>query len=70
MVKLENTKNLVHVQHYISTFIDSIGNKIHYEYLLDFGTPYIKRVSYGGRSLFTDTYYYTNSNSCVFLLHW
>ena len=60
MVKLENTKNLVHVQHYISTFIDSIGNKIHYEYLLDFGTPYIKRVSYGGRTLFTDTYYYTN----------
>lgn len=48
MVKLENTKNLVHVQHYISTFIDSIGNKILYEYLLDFGTPYIKRVSTEG----------------------
>lgn len=38
----------MHGQHYISTFIDAIGNKIIYENSLNFGTPYIKRVSYGG----------------------
>lgn len=55
--KIGKYKEIVSGQHYISTFIDAIGNEIHYEYSLDFGTPYIKRVSYGGRSPSTDTYY-------------
>lgn len=55
--KIGKYKQLVNGQHYISTFIDAIGNKIHYEHSLNFGTPYFKRVSYGGRSPFTDLYY-------------
>ena len=44
-------------QHYISTFIDSLNNEIHYTYLVENNTPRITKVSYGGTSSSNDKFY-------------
>lgn len=54
--KIGKYKELVDGQHYITTFIDALGNEIHYDYTVNVGVPYIKSISYGGTNTNSDTY--------------
>ena len=45
--RIAKYKELTIGQHYISTFVDSFNNEIHYTYLVENNTPRITKVSYG-----------------------
>ncbi|MFC0343431.1 polymorphic toxin type 23 domain-containing protein [Epilithonimonas hispanica] len=55
--RIAKFKELTTGQHYISIFIDSFNNEIHYTYLVENNTPRITRVSYGGTSSSNDKFY-------------
>ena len=55
--RIAKYKELTIGQHYISTFVDSFNNEIHYTYLVENNTPRITKVSYGGTSSSNDKFY-------------
>lgn len=55
--KIAKYKELATGQNYISTFIDSFNNEIHYSYFVENNTPRITKVSYGGTSSSNDKFY-------------
>lgn len=50
-------KELISGQNYISAFIDSFNNEIHYTYQIENNVPNITKISYGGTSVTNDKFY-------------
>lgn len=55
--KIAKYKEIVSGQHYISTFIDSFNNQIHYTYSVLGSTPRLTQCSYGGTDVNSDKFY-------------
>ena len=54
--KIAKYKELISGQHYISVFIDSLNNEIHYSYQVENNIPYIIKISYGGTAPANDKF--------------
>ncbi len=54
--KIGKYKQFGYGQHYISTFIDALGNEIHYQYTTSGNILFLSSISYGGTSTGNDTY--------------
>ena len=55
--RIAKYKELINGQNYISVFIDSFNNEIHYNYQIENNVPNITKISYGGTSVANDKFF-------------